>query len=70
MDVIKRLTEDRDNLVSNRGGSTAERHATKSGLPALRSKTGEMVMEATVLLTTFIAVFAASGLVTAYWYAK
>jgi len=27
-------------------------------------------MDATVIFTTFISVFAASGVLTAYWYAK
>lgn len=70
MAFISRVPEKRDSLVSGRDGSRFNGHATKSALFALRGQTGDIVMEATVLFTTFIAVFAASGLVTAYWYAK
>jgi hypothetical protein len=33
-------------------------------------RTGDRTMDATILFATFISVFAASGVLTAYWYAK
>jgi hypothetical protein len=45
-------------------------HATNHRSCALRMRTGDRIMDATILFATFISVFAASGVLTAYWYAK
>jgi hypothetical protein len=33
-------------------------------------ETGDRTMDTSILITTFLSVFAASGLLSAYWYAK
>lgn len=45
-------------------------YATKSAVQALKDQTGDRIMDATLILSSFIAVFAATGVLTAYWYAQ